>query len=122
MDTRANRRYLKALAFAVERYGAARQPRKGTTFPYVVHPIRVAEILDRFNYSEETVVAGILHDTVEDANVMYDEIAGTFGERVSTLVEKASEHDKTLTWRARKEHTIARAAAEDDLEALGLVA
>jgi (p)ppGpp synthase/HD superfamily hydrolase len=106
----ASASYLAALSFAVERHGAVRQTRKGTSFPYVVHPIRVAEILDRFGYSEDTVVAGLLHDTVEDAEVRYEELARRFGERVATLVEKASEHDKSLDWRPRKEHTIDRAA------------
>lgn len=106
VDTQANPRYLKALAFAAERHGAARQPRKGTVFPYVVHPIRVAEILDRFGYGEDVVVAGMLHDVVEDAGVTYAELTSTFGKRVSTLVEKASEPDKSLPWRTRKAHTI----------------
>ncbi len=120
MADKANPRYLKALVFAVERHG--NQARKGTDFPYIVHPIRVAEILDRFGLGEEVVVAGMLHDTVEDAGVGYDELTKTFGERVAELVEKASEPDKSLDWQPRKEHTIARARSEDDLEALALVA
>ena len=56
MEKDANLRYLVALSFAVERHAAVRQSRKGTDFPYVVHPIRVAEILDRFGYGEEVVV------------------------------------------------------------------
>src|SRR5947208_812461 len=122
MDTRANRRYLKALSFAVERHGAVHQARKGTVFPYVVHPIRVAEILDRFEYGEDVVVAGMLHDVVEDAGVTYAELTRRFGKRVSTLVEKASEPDKSLPWRARKEHTISRVSTESDNEALAVIA
>jgi (p)ppGpp synthase/HD superfamily hydrolase len=99
-----------------------RQSRKGTDFPYVVHPIRVAEILDRFGYGKDVVMAGALHDTVEDASVSYSELTNEFGERVSELVEKASEPDKALDWRTPKQHTVARAASEDDLEALALVA
>jgi guanosine-3',5'-bis(diphosphate) 3'-pyrophosphohydrolase len=83
METHANRRYLEALAFAVERHGGARQPRKGTGFPYVVHPIRVAEILDRYGYDEDVVVAGMLHDVVEDAGVTHAELERAFGIRVS---------------------------------------
>jgi hypothetical protein len=122
MEKDANPRYVEALSFAVERHAAVRQPRKGTDFPYVVHPIRVAEILDRFGYSEDVVMAGVLHDTVEDASVTYAELRNEFGERVSELVEKASEPDKSLDWRTRKQHTVARAASENDLEALALVA
>lgn len=118
----ANPRVLEAVAFATERHGAVAQERKGTTFPYLVHPLRVAEILDRFDYSEEVVMAGILHDTVEDAGVRYGELTAAFGERVSELVEKTSEPDKSLDWRARKEHTIARVAVETDREALAVIA
>jgi hypothetical protein len=41
---------------------------------------------------------------------------------VATVVEKASEPDKSLEWRERKQHTIDRAAAEDDLDALAVIA
>lgn len=122
MEGRASHPYLEALAFAVERHGAARQSRKGTRFPYVVHPIRVAEILDRFRYGEDVVVAGMLHDVVEDAAVTPAELERVFGARVSILVEKASEPDKSLSWRERKEHTIARTASESDSDALAVVA
>ena len=44
----ANPRFEKALCFAARAHGAAKQERKGTDFTYVSHPIRVAEILDRF--------------------------------------------------------------------------
>jgi len=122
MEKDANPRYLEALSFAVERHAAVRQPRKGTDFPYAVHPIRVAEILDRFGYGEEVVIAGVLHDTVEDAGVSHAELTHEFGERVSELVKKASEPDKSVDWRARKQHTIARATTENNLDALALVA
>jgi len=67
------------------------QPLKGTSFPYVVHPIRVAEILDRFGYGEEVVMAGMLHDTIEDASVSHAELAHEFGGRVSELVDACAQ-------------------------------
>lgn len=121
MGHEANPRYIAALQFAVERHGAARQARKGTDFPYAVHVIRVAEILDRFGCAEDVVVAGFLHDTVEDAGVTYADLEAAFGECVAALVEEASEPDKSLPWRARKGHTIERLRAAD-LDALSLVA
>lgn len=48
------------------RHGLVEQARRGTQFPYVVHVIRVAEILERFRCGEDVVVAGFLHDKVED--------------------------------------------------------
>ena len=41
------------------------QYRKGTKLPYIIHPLGVMEILLRENASEEVVIAGILHDTLE---------------------------------------------------------
>src|SRR4051812_21701180 len=103
---KADERYLAALAFAVHAHGAVQQERKGTVFPYVVHPIRVAEVLARFKCSDEAIIAGFLHDTVEDAGVTYEQLTETFGDRVAELVEKASEADKTLDWRTRKQRKI----------------
>ena len=53
-----------ALAFAAKHHD--RQVRKGTRLPYATHPANVATILTRYGREEETVVAGILHDVVED--------------------------------------------------------
>lgn len=41
--------------------------RKGTARPYILHPVAVARILEDHGYGEDLVVAGLLHDTVEDA-------------------------------------------------------
>ena len=96
MADKANPRFQEALAFAVQAHAAVNQERKGTDFPYVSHSIRVAEILDRFECDEDVVVAGFLHDTIEDANVKADEISVAFGPRVAALVTAASETDKSL--------------------------
>ena len=69
MEGNSNPSFEKALAFAAETHGAVKQERKGTDFPYVAHPIRVAELLDRFERDEDVVVAGFLHDTIEDTQV-----------------------------------------------------
>lgn len=122
MTGRANQRFQEALAFAVQAHGAVRHERKGTTFPYVVHPIRVAEILGSFECDEDVVVAGFLHDTIEDADVTADEISAAFGTRVAALVSAASEPDKSLPHRERKEHTIAYLKQERDKDVLSLVA
>jgi (p)ppGpp synthase/HD superfamily hydrolase len=110
----------EALSFAVEAHGRVRQARKGTSFPYVIHPLRVGEILYRHGCDEDIIRAGLLHDTIEDAQVTREELAGRFGERVAELVVGASEPDKSAPWRDRKEHTIAfvRAAPADILEVL----
>src|SRR6185437_4027068 len=53
-----------ALAFAAKHHD--QQVRKGTRLPYLTHPANVAVILTRYDRDEDTVVAGILHDVVED--------------------------------------------------------
>jgi hypothetical protein len=53
-----------ALAFAAKHHD--QQVRKGTRLPYLTHPANVAIILTRYGQDEETVVAGILHDVIED--------------------------------------------------------
>jgi len=122
MAGRANPRFEKALSFAAQAHGAARQERKGTDFPYVSHPMRVAEILDRFGCSDDAIVAGFLHDTIEDANVTVDEISAAFSLRVAALVAAVSEPDKSLPWKKRKEQTIAHLQREDDPDVQALVA
>ena len=53
-------------AFAYSAKHHDQQVRKGTRLPYLTHPANVAVILTRYGCNEETVVAGILHDVVED--------------------------------------------------------
>src|SRR5581483_3113796 len=53
-----------ALAFAAKHHD--QQVRKGTRLPYVTHPAHVAIILTRYLRDDQTVVAGILHDVIED--------------------------------------------------------
>jgi len=53
-----------AFAFAAKHHD--RQVRKGTRLPYLTHPANVAVILTRYDRDEDIVVAGILHDVVED--------------------------------------------------------
>ena len=81
------------------------QKRKGTDIDYITHPMEVFQILTSMNAGYELLVAGLLHDTVEDTDVTIDDIRKAFGERVATLVGNHSE-DKSKTWKERKQHTI----------------
>jgi (p)ppGpp synthase/HD superfamily hydrolase len=94
----------KAIVFAAKAHEG--QTRKLTDIPYVTHPFSVGMLLQKENSSEEVVAAGILHDTVEDTEVTYEEITEVFGDYVANLVRAASEHDKSLPWEERKQHTI----------------
>lgn len=67
--------------------------------PYITHPIAVAEILAGFRLDRDTIIAAILHDTVEDTEVNDEQIAQRYGTVVSRLVDgvtklKSSMHNK----------------------------
>jgi (p)ppGpp synthase/HD superfamily hydrolase len=80
-----------ALAFAAKHHD--QQVRKGTRLPYLTHPANVALILTRYGCDETTVVAGILHDVIEDCvtraysrEMLEQRIAGKFGADVLDTV------------------------------------
>lgn len=82
------------------------QKRKATNIPYIAHPFAVGMLLQREGCGDEVVAAGILHDTIEDTVVTYEELKAHFGVKVANLVNAASEQDKRLPWEQRKQHTI----------------
>ena len=55
--------------------------------PYLIHPLEVAGILLDLNVDEDTIIAGLLHDTLEDTLTTRGEIERLFGNRVAFLVE-----------------------------------
>ncbi|MFO7709972.1 MAG: HD domain-containing protein [Desulfobacterales bacterium] len=83
------------------------QVRKGTEIPYLVHPLAVAAILIRAHCREDLVVAGILHDTLEDTPLTVGDIRPRFGPQIADLVVGLSEPDKQARWEDRKAHTLA---------------
>ena len=99
----ANKRLDEAIRFATERHTG--QTRKGTNIPYILHPLEVLQILYSMRADSELLIAGVLHDTVEDTDTTLDEIRERFGSEVAELVASNSE-DKSKTWEERKQHTI----------------
>src|SRR3954452_23622147 len=80
-----------AFAFAAKHHD--QQVRKGTKLPYLTHPANVAVILTRYGRDERTVVAGILHDVVEDCvrdgytrELLEQRIGEKFGDDVLSTV------------------------------------
>jgi len=55
--------------------------------PYIIHPLSVAATLVDWGMDIDTILAGVLHDTVEDTNVTLDDIENTFGRDVAFLVD-----------------------------------
>ena len=55
--------------------------------PYIQHPVAVAKILCCWHADADTIIAGLLHDTVEDTFVSISDIKKSFGPAVASLVE-----------------------------------
>ena len=101
----------QAIKFVAEAHKG--QYRKGTNVPYISHLVNVMKILCEIGCSEEVIVAGILHDVLEDTDISIEQVEKEFGQGVAELVRGASEPaairngiDEKLSWRARKEHTL----------------
>lgn len=94
--------------------------RKGTTIPYIVHPMETAVIVSGFTDEEEMIAAALLHDVVEDAGVTGEELEARFGNRVKELVLAESE-DKSKSWEQRKAFTLSHLAdSSRDVKILAL--
>ena len=55
--------------------------------PYIIHPIAVAKILAGFGMDNETVIAGLLHDVVEDTDYTREQLVNDFDEKIAALVD-----------------------------------
>ena len=70
--------------------------------PYITHPVAVARILAELGMDAETIIAAILHDTLEDTALSAAEITGTFSATVADLVDGVTKLDK-VRFRSRQE-------------------
>ena len=76
-----------ARVYATAAHAAVGQMRKYTDEPYIVHPIRVGDIVDKFGGTDEMIMAAYLHDVVEDTAVSIDNIQDMFGPVVARIVD-----------------------------------
>ncbi len=74
----------RAYVFAMKKHGA--QLRESGD-PYYSHPIEVAGILTKFKLDCASIIAGLLHDTVEDTDTTVEEIQQLFGKQVAAIVD-----------------------------------
>ena len=91
----------RAIAYAVAMHRGGL--RKGTSIPYIVHPLEVLNNLFLMNADKKLMAAGVLHDTVEDTAATMEDIVVLFGKEVADLVSSHTEKDKSLPWRERKQ-------------------
>ncbi|MFL5577869.1 MAG: HD domain-containing protein [Gemmatimonadaceae bacterium] len=113
-----------AFAFAAKHHD--QQVRKGTRLPYLTHPANVAVILTRYGQDEETVLAGILHDVIEDCiderytrEMLEQRVAEKFGRNVLDTVlavthRKVDDDGVELSAEERKEDYLERLAQADE--------
>ncbi len=105
----AGPRFREALGFAARLH--ERQLRKGTQIPYVAHLMAVASLALEHGADEETAIAALLHDAVEDqgGQATREKIRSIFGDRVAAIVDGCSDSDQKPKppWRERKEQYIA---------------
>ena len=113
-----------ALAFAAKHHD--QQVRKGTRAPYVTHPANVAIILTRYGRDDQVIVAGILHDVVEDcvregytADMLGRRMADKFGREVlDTLLmvthRKVDDAGVELSADERRADFLARLSSAND--------
>ncbi len=102
-DVRESMMLHEAMMMAVKAHEG--QFRKGTDIPYIVHPMEVLQILTAMGADTELLIAGVLHDAVEDTAVTAEDIRARFGDAVAELVCHHTE-DKSQSWEARKQATI----------------
>lgn len=80
------------------------QVRKGRApYPYVAHLYAVASIIRDYTSDEDTIISGLLHDTLEDTDYTIEELEKDFGPRVRTIVEHVSERISSDDTRSREE-------------------
>ena len=101
----------KAIRLAIETHEINnKQKRKGKDIPYITHPLIVGLILANAGAKEEVIIAGILHDTIEDSTeknkVTKEMIFEMFGKKVADLVLSVTEQDRSITWEKRKKEAL----------------
>lgn len=102
-------KYENAVIFATEKHNGANRKISGT--PAILHSMEVSQIISTITKDIDIMIAGLLHDVVEDTDGTLDEIRDLFGDRVAELVDSETENkyvgeDKALTWKKRKEESI----------------
>jgi guanosine-3',5'-bis(diphosphate) 3'-pyrophosphohydrolase len=89
----------EAVEFAASRHG---DQKRSSGDPYIVHPIGVSAILAELHLDLDSVLTGILHDTVEDTDTTFEDIEHRFGRQVADLVDGVTKISR-ITFRTNEE-------------------
>ncbi|KAL2535275.1 putative GTP diphosphokinase RSH1 [Forsythia ovata] len=89
--------------------------------PFIIHPVAVAQILGELELDWESIVAGLLHDTVEDTNVVtFERIEQDFGATVRHIVEGETKVSKLGKLKSKDENHSVQDVKADDLRQMFL--
>ncbi|XP_065860434.1 putative GTP diphosphokinase RSH1, chloroplastic [Euphorbia lathyris] len=89
--------------------------------PFIIHPVEVARILGELELDWESIAAGLLHDTVEDTNVVtFERIEEEFGLTVRRIVEGETKVSKLGKLKCKNESDSAQDVKADDLRQMFL--
>lgn len=94
-----------AIIFAAQMH--KKQFRKGTNIPYIVHPMEVMHILTENRCNKDVIIAGILHDVLEDTSATPEDVTKLFGKRVLSLVMSETQ-DSKKPWKERRMEALSK--------------
>ncbi|MBI5596379.1 MAG: HD domain-containing protein [Elusimicrobia bacterium] len=118
LPPRLTKEFSDAFEYAWAAHG--RDARKGTSIPYLSHPMAVASLVLEYGGSEIQAIAALLHDTVEDCEVPLEALERRFGKAVARIVADCTDSQTTPKppWKDRKLKYIAHARKKSRPESL----
>jgi GTP diphosphokinase / guanosine-3',5'-bis(diphosphate) 3'-diphosphatase len=100
----AQLRLIESAYQVAERWHRGQKRKSGD--PYITHPLAVTTILAELGMDPATLMAGLLHDTVEDTEYGLDQLRRDFGEQVALLVDGVTKLDKVKFGEAAQAETV----------------